>query len=136
MKNYNLVKLALMGLASGLIFSGQASAEETEDIIRRNEGTELARGGCGAGCGGGGGNTYQSSMRDRRYRNGTQRPMYQDEDNYNEYEDNGREKPMYQQDSQHGSCGGSGCGGGNGNGQHGGSNGNMKNKRNNSMQRY
>lgn len=59
MKKYDMKKLALLGLASGLIVSGQASAE-ANFAGGELKGTQIARGGCGSKCG-------SQSTRDRRY---------------------------------------------------------------------
>lgn len=68
MKNnkINIAKLALMGLASGLMVSGQAFADDIEEIRLPEEETQMARGGCGNGCGGQGQN---DNVRSRRYNN-------------------------------------------------------------------
>lgn len=49
MKKSNLKKLALLGLASGLVVSTQASAEVTTGEMTK--GTQMARSNCGSGCG-------------------------------------------------------------------------------------
>lgn len=73
MKKRNMAKLALMGLASGLLFSGQASADEVPTDLNLSDGSsEMARGKCGSsGCS----QAYQPSSRDRRYGNPTNQNM-------------------------------------------------------------
>lgn len=61
MDKKDLTKIALMGVASGLILGGQAEANETTPNIEVN--TIIAKGGCGSKCG----SSNNTSHRNRRY---------------------------------------------------------------------
>lgn len=62
MKKQDLTKIALMGIAGGLILMGQTEAETTNQL---GDGIQIARGGCGTACGSHD-NNYRAH-RNRRY---------------------------------------------------------------------